>query len=126
MLEPVPHSVAELASAAASDHCLIVRRPHSLLESLPGGVRGVSELSVVRFKLEELGSPLHAQGLSRLLLIVGRTLDEVNVLLLPLMQDLLHVLPEHGLVGGPEFPCVRYRILERLLCHYILRNVNNL
>jgi hypothetical protein len=35
------------------------------------------------------------------------------------------VLPEHGLVGGTEFPCVRYRVLERFLCHYILRNVNN-
>jgi len=83
-------------------------------------------LSVVGFKLEELGSALHAERLSWLLLIVRRALHEVNILLLPLMQDLLHVLPEHGLVWGTKFSCVRYGVLERLLCHYILRNVNNL
>ena len=85
MLEPVPHSVAELASAATPDHCLIVWRAHCRLESLPGSVRGVSELSVVGFKLEELGGALHAKWLSRFLLIVRRALHEVNVLLLPLM-----------------------------------------
>ena len=83
-------------------------------------------MSVVGFKLEELGSALHAERLSWLLLIVRRALHEVNILLLPLMQDLLHVLPEHGLVWGTKFSCVRYGVLERLLCHYILLNVNNL
>jgi hypothetical protein len=67
---------------------------------------GVSELTIVGFKLEELSGAFHAQGLSRFRLILRGSLHKINVFLLLLLNKLSHMLSQHRLVCLSEFSCV--------------------
>ena len=122
MLEAVADGVSELARAAPSDDCLVTRTLQRGLESFPRCMCRVAKLAVVRFELEILSSFFHAQGLRWLGLILRGTLNKVSVLLLSLMENLNHVLAQHGLIRGAKFMCVRRCILERLLRHYFMQN----
>jgi len=122
MFESVSDCVSELTSASSSNYCLVHWRSHGGLEGFPGGMLGVTELTVVWFKLEELCCSFHAQRLCWFWFIFRWTLNKVCVLLLSLMKDLYHMLSKHGLVRGAEFMSVRCCVFKRFLCHYFTQN----
>ena len=115
MFKPVADCVPELTICAPANHSLIHGRSHSVLECLPGGVHRVTELAVVRLKLEALGCAFHAKGFCRFGLVLGWPLRIVRKLLLPFLDNFSHVFSEHGLIGLTEFPQMRICVLEWFL-----------
>lgn len=78
---------------------------------------GVAEGLVDWILFEELGGPLQTKWFLGFRLVLSWPLYIVNVLSLPLLQDIFELFAEHAFISSPELFAVDRSIIERVLIH---------